>query len=107
MGKNCKIEIPIPLFSTKNYNISVADGETMDAIRSFENAFSRAIYGRMRKETGCPPVIAVRLNPAHWGWYVEMKDGSCSIDSVSPNEASDVWEAKCRCIERWQDLQNK
>ena len=71
----------------------------MTELRTFSNAFSRAIYTRMRQETGCPPVIAVRLKPAHWGWYVEMKDGSCSIDQV---KAADVWEAKCKCIEKWQ-----
>ena len=73
----------------------------MDDIRNFYIAFSRAVYSQMRRDTGCPPVIAVRLKPAHWGWYVEMKDGSFSIDSVS---AVDVWEAKCKCIEGWQAL---
>ncbi len=78
----------------------------MDELRSYYTAFSRAVYNLMRKETGCPPVIAVRLRPAHWGWYVEMKDGSCSIESVSTSEASGVWEAKCKCIEKWQAKEN-
>ncbi len=65
-------------------------------------AFSRAMYNQTRRDTGCPPVIAVRLRPAHLGWYVEMKDGSFSIDSVSGGV--DVWEAKCKCIEGWQEM---
>jgi hypothetical protein len=76
----------------------------MNDIQKSQTAFSRAVYKLARKETGCPPVIAVRLRPAHWGWYVEMKDGSFSIDSVM---ASDVWEAKCKCIEGWQERQEK
>ncbi len=74
----------------------------MDSIRRFQNSFSAAVYTLTRKEAGCPPVIAVRLKPAHWGWYVEMKDGSFSIDSVC---ASDVWEAKCKCIQGWLEMQ--
>lgn len=80
---------------------------TMDEIRACQAAFSRAVYKQMRMETGCPPVIAVRLKPAHWGWYVEMKDGSFSIDSVPASEACDVWEAKCKCIEGWQARKGK
>jgi len=67
-------------------------------------AFSRAVYKLMRKDTGCPPVIAIKLSPAHWGWYVEMKDGSFSIDQV---KAADVWEAKCKCIKGWIAFKNK
>ena len=67
--------------------------------------FSRAMYNHHRQEAKCPPVIAIRLKPAHWGWYVEMKDGSCSIDSVPASEVSDMWEAKCKCIETWQRKQ--
>ena len=74
----------------------------MNEIQEYQTAFSRAVYNQMRKDTGCPPVIAMRLAPAHWGWYVEMKDGSCSIDSIPASECSDVWEAKCKCIERWE-----
>ncbi len=74
----------------------------MDAIRRFENSFSRAVYNQTRKDAGCPPVFAEKLSPAHWGWYVEMKDGSFSIDSV--NDVADVWEAKCKCIEGWQEM---
>ena len=76
----------------------------MDAIRKFQNAFSRALYVRARKEVKCPPVIAMRLSPAHWGWYVEMKDGSFSMDQV---DAVDIWEAKCKCIEGWQAQQSE
>jgi len=72
---------------------------------SISTDFSRAVYKLHRKEAGCPPVIAIRLTPAHWGWYVEMKDGSCSIDSVPTSEASDIWEARCKCIEAWQKKQ--
>ncbi len=73
----------------------------MDDIRQFNIAFPRAVYNQHRRDAGCPPVIAVRLKPAHWGWYVEMKDGSFSIDSV---HAADVWEAKCKCIKGWQEM---
>lgn len=66
---------------------------------NLNTSFSRALYKRMRQETGCPPVIAIRLSPAHWGWYVEMKDGSFSMDQV---DAVDIWEAKCECIKGWQ-----
>ncbi len=76
----------------------------MDDIRRFEATFSRAVYNRMRKGTGCPPVIACRLKPAHWGWYVEMKDGSFSIDSISTSQVADVWEAKCKCIDGWVEM---
>ncbi len=74
----------------------------MDDIRKSQTAFSRAVYNLTRKEAGCPPVIACRLSPAHWGWYVEMKDGSCSIEGC---QAADVWEAKCKCIARWVEMQ--
>lgn len=73
----------------------------MGEIKQFYSAFSRAVYGRMRQDTGCPPVIAVKLKPAHLGWYVEIKDGSFSLDQV---DAADVWEAKCKCIEGWQEM---
>ncbi len=74
-----------------------------DAIRTFETAFSRAVYNQMRRDTGCPPVIACRLSPRHFGWYVEIKDGSYSIDCVPTERCSDVWEAKCKCIQGWLD----
>ncbi len=79
----------------------------MDDIRRFQNSFSRAVYNQTRKDAKCPPVIAVRLKPAHWGWYVEMKDGSFSIDSLPTSEASDVWEAKCKCIQGWLKQQKR
>lgn len=66
-------------------------------------AFSRTIYKMMRRETGCPPVIAIKQTPAHWGWYVEMKDGSFSME-IDSSQVSDVWEAKCKCIEGWEAL---
>ena len=75
--------------------------DMVDDIHQFYTAFSRAVYNRLRQESGCPPVIAVKLKPAHWGWYTEIKDGSFSLDNV---EASDVWEAKCKCIEGWQEI---
>lgn len=74
----------------------------MNEVQEYQTAFSRAIYSQMRKDAGCPPIIAVRLTPAHWGWYVEVKDGSFSIDSIPTSECSDVWEAKCKCIKGWQ-----
>lgn len=73
----------------------------MDEIRKFQNDFSRAVYNQMRKDANCPPVIAVRLSPAHCGWYVEMKDGSFSIDSIPTSEVADRWEAMCICISGW------
>ena len=73
-------------------------------MEDINKAFSRAVYKETRKDTGCPPVIAVKLKPAHWGWYVEMKDGSFSIDAV---KATDVWEAKCKCIKGWQNMVKK
>lgn len=76
----------------------------MDGIRKFQTSFSRAVYNRMRKDYKCPPVIGWRLSPPHWGWYVEMKDGSFSIDSVPTNRVSDIWEAKCKCIEGWAEM---
>jgi hypothetical protein len=75
----------------------------MDDIRRYQSSFSREVYNLTRRETGCPPVIAIRLKPSHWGRYVEMKDGSFSIDSV---DASDVWEAKCKCIAGWLEKKN-
>ncbi len=66
-------------------------------------SYSSAVYTVRRENAKCPPVIAYRLSPAHWGWYVEMKDGSCNIDSVPTSECSDVWEAKCRCIDLWEE----
>lgn len=76
----------------------------MDEIRTFQNTFSRALYYRMRKEVGCPVVTAYKLKPAHWGWYVEMQDGSCSIEQMPTSQCSDAWEARCKCIEKWQGL---
>jgi len=73
-------------------------------MENLNTAFSRTMYKQMRKDTGCPPVIAMKLSPAHWGWYVEMKDGSFSIDAVPADQVSDVWEAKCKCIEGWQAM---
>ena len=75
----------------------------MNEIQKAATAFSRTVYNLHRRGAKCPPVIAMRLSPAHWGWYVEMKDGSCSIDSV---QTSDVWEAKCKCIDKWQEMQD-
>jgi hypothetical protein len=80
---------------------------TNDPVHRFCNSFSSAVYKQHRKETGCPPVLAQRLKPAHWGWYVEVKDGSFSIDAVTPQQAADVWEAKCRCIEGWVEQQDR
>lgn len=77
----------------------------MNEIRKFRTAFSRALYTRMRREAKCPPVIAVRF--AHFGWYVEMKDGSFSIETVSTSTVSDVWEAKCKCIEGWLEQNSR
>lgn len=73
----------------------------MTELRTFSNAFSRALYTRARRETGCPPVIAIKLSPAHFGWYVEVKDGSFCIEQC---EAADVWEAKYKCVVGWEAL---
>ena len=76
----------------------------MDEITESNIAFSRTLYNLMRRKTGCPPVIAMELVPSHSGWYVEMTDGSFSLDSV---DASDVWAAKCKCIVGWQAMKNE
>ena len=63
--------------------------------------FCRELYKAMRKQTGCPPIVARQLSPSRWGWYVETNDGEVSLDQV---EASNVWDAKCKCIEEWERL---
>lgn len=78
----------------------------MDDIRKSEAAFSRAVYNQMRKDAGCPPVLAFRSSPAHWGWFVEMKGGSFSIE-VSTDQAVDAWEAKCVCIQGWLEQKER
>lgn len=76
----------------------------MNEIQRFQTSFSRAVYNQMRRDTKCPPVIAIKQSPAHFGWYVEMKDGSFSIEQI---KAADVWEAKCKCIAGWQAKQKE
>lgn len=76
----------------------------MDEIAQSNIAFSRAVYNLTRRDTGCPPVIACKLSPAHFGWYTEVKDGSFSLDQV---KAADVWEAKCKCIEGWREMKHE
>ena len=62
---------------------------------------SRVHYVYLRKVTGCPPVVARKLSPEHFGWYVETKDGSISIDQA---KGGNVWDVKAKCVQKWAEL---
>ena len=64
----------------------------------------RRYYVNIRKVTGCPPIIALRLKPIHWGWYVETKDGKVHIEQC---ETFSVRDAKAQCVEEWNRLKEK
>ncbi len=62
-------------------------------------AFCRALYKTARLQTGCPPCIAWQPKPIHFGWYVEVKDGSFSLEQI---QADNSWDAKWQCVMGWQ-----
>ena len=69
------------------------EGERMK--ENYRTAANRIFYVCLRKQTKCPPIIAVKTN---WEWYVEAKDGSIMLESVS---ATDSWDAKAAGVQAW------
>ena len=64
-------------------------------VENYHIAASRAFYVYLRNQVKCPPMIAVKTT---WGWFVEAKDESVSLDQV---KASDSWDAKTAGVQEW------
>ena len=65
-----------------------------------KDSFVHALYKKIRKETGCPPVIAGKSELNHPGspYWAEVKDGSLLLEQV---KAQSLFEAKYICVQEW------
>jgi hypothetical protein len=67
-------------------------------MRNMKDSFVHVLYKRLRKESGCPPVIAGKTGFSPCPYWAEVKDGSLLLEQIN---AQSLFEAKYICVQEW------